>query len=73
MLAAISVLGMCLAPVLAKLTVWGFANNPPKMQLTIQLTKLIFHFILFIYLAAFMLAVLNTLHFTLKFGLAFKI
>jgi putative peptidoglycan lipid II flippase len=61
-LAAISILGMCFAPILAKLTALGFANNPEKMQLTIELTRLMFPFILFICLAAFLLAVLNTLH-----------
>jgi putative peptidoglycan lipid II flippase len=61
-LAATSILGMCFAPILAKLTALGFANNPEKMQLTIELTRLMFPFILFICLAAFMLAVLNTLH-----------
>jgi putative peptidoglycan lipid II flippase len=61
-LAAISILGMCFAPVLTKLTAWGFADNPEKMQLTIELTRLMFSFILFICLAAFLLAVLNTLH-----------
>jgi putative peptidoglycan lipid II flippase len=61
-LAAISILGMCFAPVLIKLTAWGFADNPQKMQLTIELTRLMFPFILFICLAAFMLAALNTLH-----------
>jgi putative peptidoglycan lipid II flippase len=61
-LTATSILGMCFAPVLAKLTALGFANNPEKMQLTIELTRLMFPFILFICLAAFLLAVLNTLH-----------
>jgi putative peptidoglycan lipid II flippase len=61
-LAAISILGVYFAPILAKLTAWGFANNPEKMQLTIELTKLMFPFILFTCLAAFMLALLNTLH-----------
>jgi putative peptidoglycan lipid II flippase len=61
-LTVISILGICFAPVLAKLTVWGFAKNPEKMQLTIELTRLMFPFILFICLAAFMLAVLNTFH-----------
>jgi putative peptidoglycan lipid II flippase len=61
-LTAMSILGMYFAPVLAKLTAWGFANNPEKMQLTIELTRLMFPFVLFTCIAAFLLAVLNTLH-----------
>jgi putative peptidoglycan lipid II flippase len=58
----VSVLGMFFAPVLVKIIAWGFTNDPEKMQLTIELTRLMFPFILFICLAAFLLAVLNTLY-----------
>lgn len=60
-LLAISVLGMFFAPVLVKIIAWGFTGDPEKMQLTIELTRLMFPFIFFICLAAFLLAVLNTL------------
>jgi putative peptidoglycan lipid II flippase len=61
-LVVISILGMFFAPFLVKLIAWGFTNDPEKMQLTIELTRLMFPFILFICLAAFLLAILNTLH-----------
>jgi putative peptidoglycan lipid II flippase len=61
-LVVISILGVFFAPVLVKIIAWGFTNDPEKMQITIELTKLMFPFILFICLAAFLLAILNTLH-----------
>ncbi|MCA6071673.1 MAG: murein biosynthesis integral membrane protein MurJ [Endomicrobium sp.] len=61
-LAAISVLGMFFSPLLVKIVAGGFSNDPEKMQLTIELARLMFPFILFMCLAAFLLAVLNTLH-----------
>lgn len=57
----VSVLGMFFAPVLVKIIAWGFTDDPEKMQLTIELTRLMFPFIVFICLAAFLLAILNTL------------
>ncbi|MDR3112373.1 MAG: murein biosynthesis integral membrane protein MurJ [Elusimicrobiota bacterium] len=57
-----SVLGIFFSPFLVKAIAWGFANNPEKMQLTVELTKLMFPFICFICLAAFLSAVLNVLH-----------
>ncbi|MDR0485883.1 MAG: murein biosynthesis integral membrane protein MurJ, partial [Elusimicrobiota bacterium] len=61
-LAAITILGMFFAPQLAKIIAWGFTSNPEKMDLTIELTRLMFPFVFFICLAAFLLAVLNTLY-----------
>ncbi|AKL97858.1 murein biosynthesis integral membrane protein MurJ [Endomicrobium proavitum] len=61
-LAAITVLGVFFSPILVKIIAWGFTNDPEKMQLTIELTRMMFPFILFICLAAFLLAILNTLH-----------
>jgi putative peptidoglycan lipid II flippase len=60
-LVVISILGMFFSPLLVKIIAWGF-NDPEKMQLIIELTRLMFPFILFICLAAFLLAALNTLH-----------
>jgi putative peptidoglycan lipid II flippase len=62
LLTTIFVLGMFFSPFLTKLVAGGFVNDPEKMLLTIELTRLMFPFILFICLAAFLLAVLNTLH-----------
>jgi putative peptidoglycan lipid II flippase len=61
-LVILSVLGICFSPILTKMVAWGFADNSEKMQITIELTRLMFPFILFICLAAFLLAILNTLH-----------
>ncbi|MDR1941898.1 MAG: murein biosynthesis integral membrane protein MurJ [Endomicrobium sp.] len=58
----ISILGMLFAPFLVKIIAWGFTDDPEKMSLTIELTRLMFPFICFICIAAFLLAVLNTLH-----------
>ncbi|MDR2395456.1 MAG: murein biosynthesis integral membrane protein MurJ [Endomicrobium sp.] len=61
-LIVISALGVVFSPALTKMMVWGFSDNPEKMQITIALTRLMFPFIVFICLAAFLLAILNTLH-----------
>ncbi|MCA6080385.1 MAG: murein biosynthesis integral membrane protein MurJ [Endomicrobium sp.] len=61
-LITISVLGMFFSPFLTKIVAGGFVNDPEKMLLTTELTRLMFPFILFICLAAFLLAILNTLH-----------
>lgn len=61
LLIVICILGIIFAPVLVKLIAWGFSDSPEKMQLTIELTRLMFPFILFICLAAFLLSILNTL------------
>ncbi|MDR1695721.1 MAG: murein biosynthesis integral membrane protein MurJ [Endomicrobium sp.] len=61
-LVIVSVLGMFFAPVLVKIIAWGFTNDPEKMQLTVELTRLMFPFIMFICLAAFLMGILNTLH-----------
>jgi putative peptidoglycan lipid II flippase len=58
----ISALGMFCAPVLVKIIAWGFSGDPEKMQLTVDLTRMMFPFIVFICLAAFLLGVLNALH-----------
>jgi putative peptidoglycan lipid II flippase len=57
----LSVVGICFSPILTKMVAWGFSDNPEKMQMTTELTRLMFPFILFICLAAFLLAILNTL------------
>lgn len=62
LLIVITVLGVFFSPFLVKIIVWGFTNDPEKLNLTIELTRLMFPFILFICLAAFLLAILNTLY-----------
>lgn len=57
-----TVLGMFFAPLLVKIIAWGFTSDPEKMQLTIELTRLMFPFLVFICLASILLALLNTLN-----------
>lgn len=57
----ITILGMFFSPLLVKLIAYGFTSDPEKLQLTIELTRLMFPFLLFICLAAMLLALLNTL------------
>ncbi|MDR2709288.1 MAG: murein biosynthesis integral membrane protein MurJ [Elusimicrobiota bacterium] len=62
LLLIVCALGMFFSPWLVKIIVWGFTNDPDKLNLTIELTRLMFPFVLFICLAAFLLAILNTLY-----------
>lgn len=57
----ITILGMFFSPLLVKIIAYGFTSDPEKLQLTIDLTRLMFPFLLFICLAAILLALLNTL------------
>src|SRR3989339_1354550 len=57
----VCVLGMIFAPQITKLIAYGFEKNPEKLSLTITLPRLMFPFLLFICLAAFLLSVLNSL------------
>lgn len=57
-----TILGMFFAPQLVKLIAWGFTSDPEKLQLTIDLTRLMFPFLVFTCLASILLALLNTLH-----------
>lgn len=60
-LVIITALGVLFAPQLVKLIAYGFASDPEKLALTVELTRLMFPFILFICLAALVLGILNTL------------
>ncbi|MEW6556889.1 MAG: murein biosynthesis integral membrane protein MurJ [Elusimicrobiota bacterium] len=60
-LLVVCVVGIIFAPQLTKIIAYGFTKTPEKLALTISLTRLIFPFLLFICLAAFLLAVLNSL------------
>lgn len=53
--------GIILAPQITELVTWGFKKNPEKLALTVSLTRLMFPFLLFICLAAFLFSVLNSL------------
>jgi putative peptidoglycan lipid II flippase len=57
---AVSLAGLLLAPVLAKVIAFGFGKVPGKIELTTQLTAILFPFLLFISLAAWAMSYLNT-------------
>ena len=56
------ILGVFFSPLLVKIIAYGFTSDPEKLQLTIDLTRLMFPFLFFICLAAMLLALLNTLN-----------
>ncbi len=56
----VSLAGLLLAPVLAKVIAFGFHKVPGKIDLTTQLTAILFPFLLFISLAAWAMSYLNT-------------
>jgi putative peptidoglycan lipid II flippase len=57
---AVSLAGLLLAPALAKIIAFGFGKVPGKIDLTTQLTAVLFPFLLFISLAAWAMSYLNT-------------
>jgi len=57
---AISIAGLLLSPVLAKWIAFGFGKVPGKIELTAQLTGILFPFLLFISLGAWAMSYLNT-------------
>lgn len=56
----ISILGVLGAPWLIRLTAGGFAHNPEKFALTVQLTRITFPYIFFMAMVALSAGVLNT-------------
>lgn len=57
---AVSVLGLLAAPYLAKAIAFGFGRVPGKIDLTAQLTAVLFPFLLFVTLGAWAMSYLNT-------------
>jgi len=57
---AISLVGLIAAPYLVKVIAFGFDKEPGKIELTAQLTALLFPFLLFVSLAAWAMSYLNT-------------
>src|SRR5512137_752129 len=57
---AVSLAGLLAAPYLAKVIAFGFGKVPGKIDLTTQLTAILFPFLLFISLAAWAMSYLNT-------------
>jgi len=58
--AAVSLAGFFAAPYLAKVIAFGFGKVPGKIDLTAQLTAVLFPFLLFVSLAAWAMSYLNT-------------
>ncbi|MFH1778999.1 MAG: murein biosynthesis integral membrane protein MurJ [Candidatus Omnitrophota bacterium] len=64
-LAAISILGVILAPFIVRVIAPGFVKDADKLQLTVRLTQVMFPYIFLIGLTAYATGVLNSLkHFT---------
>lgn len=62
---AITLLGIILSPVIVRLIAPGFILDPHKLDVTIRLNRIIFPYILLISLAAYAMAILNSLkHFS---------
>ncbi len=59
-LIGIVILGVMFAPAVARLVAWGFVRDPEKLQLTIDLIRLTFPFLIVVALAALLSAVLNS-------------
>jgi putative peptidoglycan lipid II flippase len=57
---AVSLAGLLLAPTIAKFVAFGFGKVPGKIDLTAQLTAVLFPFLLFVSLAAWAMSYLNT-------------
>jgi putative peptidoglycan lipid II flippase len=60
-LGVIVLLGIFLAPYFVQLYVSGFADNPAKLKLTVELTQIMFPFLLLVALAAAGMGTLNSL------------
>jgi putative peptidoglycan lipid II flippase len=64
-LAAVSLLGIVLSPLLVRIMAPGFAASPEKLAVTVRLNQIIFPYIFLISLAAYATSLLNVLrHFT---------
>lgn len=60
-LSAITILGIIFSPLIVRLIAPGFISSPEKLEATIRLNRIIFPYILLIGLAAYAMAVLNSL------------
>jgi putative peptidoglycan lipid II flippase len=60
-LSVITILGVIFSPLIVRMIAPGFIGSPEKLQATINLNRIIFPYILLIGLAAYAMAVLNSL------------
>ena len=61
-LGGITIMGVLDAPLLVQITNPGFHSVPGKFELTVELTRILFPFILFVSLAAAVMGILNARH-----------
>ncbi|MEA3188792.1 MAG: putative peptidoglycan lipid flippase [Chthoniobacter sp.] len=61
-MSAVTIAGILFAPQLMFLLARGFENEPGKFELTVQLTRIMFPFILMVSLAALVMGMLNAKH-----------
>ena len=60
-LISVAIIGIVMAPIIVRIIAFGFINDPAKLALTISLTRIMFSFIVFIGLAAYVMGILHTL------------
>lgn len=56
----ITAFGIVFSPAIVQITAPGFVANAPQLDLTIQMTRVLFIYLILIAIAAFLMAVLNT-------------
>ncbi|MFA9453680.1 MAG: murein biosynthesis integral membrane protein MurJ [Candidatus Aminicenantaceae bacterium] len=61
-MAALTLLGVLLSPLLVRLLAGDYAEVPGKLELTVVLTRIMFPYIFLVSLAALVMAVLNSFH-----------
>ncbi|HOW97037.1 MAG TPA: murein biosynthesis integral membrane protein MurJ [Kiritimatiellia bacterium] len=61
-LGGVCILGIAASPLLVHVTNFGFHQVPGKFELTVQLTRVLFPFILFVSIAAVIMGALNARH-----------
>jgi putative peptidoglycan lipid II flippase len=65
-LAAITILGIIFSPLIVRLIAPGFVGDPYKLATTVKLNRIIFAYIILVSLAAYAMAILNSLrHFSI--------
>jgi len=57
----ITALGVIFAPIIVKIIAPGFSSDPEKFRLTVELTRYLFPFILFMSISALFMGILNSL------------
>ncbi|MCX5657065.1 MAG: murein biosynthesis integral membrane protein MurJ [Candidatus Omnitrophica bacterium] len=60
LLAAVTILGVLLSPLIVRIIAPGFKVDPQKFVITVNLTRIIFPYIFFVGICAFLMAVMNS-------------